>query len=912
MNANFTANSGLATGIAAGTAGITATLAGKSGSANLTVTDVTLSSIAVTPANASVASGITKQFTAIGIFSDGTSEDITDSVTWSSDNETVATINASGLATGVAAGTAGITATLGATSGSANLTVTDATLSSIAVTPANSSVVSGLAKQFTATGTYSDGTSEDITALVTWASGDITVATMNANFTADSGLATGVAAGTAVITATLGATSGSANLTVTAATLSSIAVTPTNSSVVSGLAKQFTATGTYSDGTSENITALVTWASGDITVATMNANFTANSGLATGIAAGTAVITATLGATSGSANLTVTDATLSSIAVTPANSSVVSGLTKQFTATGTYSDGTSENITALVTWASGDITVATMNANFTANSGLATGIAAGTAEMSATLAGKSGSTNLTVTAATLSSIAVTPINPSVVSGLTRQFTATGTYSDGSVVNITALATWASDDITVATMNANFTANSGLATGVAPGTAGITATLDGKSGSTNLTVTAATLSSIAVTPINPSVVSGQTRQFAATGTYSDGSVADITALVIWSSDDITVATMNANFTANSGLATGVAPGTAGITATLSGKSGSTNLTVTAATLSFIAVTPIDPSVASGLTKQFTATGTYSDGSVVNITDLVIWSSADTDVATMNPNFEANSGLATGVTVGSSLITATLGSESGNTTLTVTAALADNPTAPALGETERFLVIASQAITTTSGSALADGDLAILDQARSFYAGFTVGAVAGEFVELTNGISFAPDDVTPPYVIPEPYASTVAFINQVRTDLGIAYTFLAADPNPGAPTQVCPIELGGETLTRGVYKTALDVTIQTGNLTLDAEGDPDSVWIFSIDGNLTTGAPGGSINLIGGAQAKNVYWRTAGVTTIATGTSFQGNVFSWPQINVRTDADVIGRLFSVTEQVTLESNAVTKAQ
>ena len=204
------------------------------------------------------------------------------------------------------------------------------------------------------------------------------------------------------------------------------------------------------------------------------------------------------------------------------------------------------------------------------------------------------------------------------------------------------------------------------------------------------------------------------------------------------------------------------------------------------------------------------------------------------------------------------------------------------------------------------------MAILDQARSFYAGFTADVNAGEFVELSNGLSYAGDDTTPPYSVPVPYASMVAFINQSRTDLSIAYNFLAADPNPNAATQVLPIELGDLTLTRGVYKTASDVTIQTGTLTLDAQGEADSVFIFSIGGNLTSGAPGGDIVLINGAQAKNVYWRTAGATVIGTGTSFSGNVFAWSQVNVLTNASVSGRLLAVTEQVTLDANAVTKAQ
>ncbi len=280
-----------------------------------------------------------------------------------------------------------------------------------------------------------------------------------------------------------------------------------------------------------------------------------------------------------------------------------------------------------------------------------------------------------------------------------------------------------------------------------------------------------------------------------------------------------------------------------------------------------------------------------------------------VATMNPNGSATSGRATGVAVGTSLLPQPLGSQAGSTTLTVTAALANNPTAPELGETERFVILASQAITTTSGSAISNGDLGIMDQARSFYAGFTIGATAGQFVELTNGLSYAPDDVTPPYVIPVPYASTVAFINQVRTDLGIAYTFLAADPNPGAPTQVCPIELGNQTLTRGVYKTASNVTIQTGNLTLDAEGMPIPSG-FSPSAARLPPAPREEASISSAVRKRRMSIGERPEQRLSERIrSSAGNVFAWPQINVTTGADVTGRLFSVTEQVTLDANTVT---
>lgn len=255
-----------------------------------------------------------------------------------------------------------------------------------------------------------------------------------------------------------------------------------------------------------------------------------------------------------------------------------------------------------------------------------------------------------------------------------------------------------------------------------------------------------------------------------------------------------------------------------------------------------------------------------------------------------------------------------------TVTVTV-LSPNPTPPILGEAGRFVILASQRITTTAGSAVRNGDLGIEDQARSYYAGFTTGASAGQFTELVNGLSYGIDDANPaPYAYPlhystpvvgAPWTTTSAMLTQAKTDLGIAYTFLAADPNPGAPTQVCPIQLGGLTLTRGVYKTGSNVQITTGPLHLDAQGDPNSVFIFSIDGTLTTGAPGGNIILDGGAQAKNVFFRTGDKTTIGPGTIFFGSVFSWSQINVLAGAEITGSLFAVTDQVTLISDAVTKA-
>ena len=439
-------------------------------------------------------------------------------------------------------------------------------LNGVAVTPVNPHLLAGGTQQFTATAYYNDQTTQDITTRVTWSSSDPSVATVDS-----SGLVTAMALGTTTITATSSEPSsfsshsslGSTILNVNAPPLSSIAVTPANPSIPVGITQQFTATGTYSDGTSRDITAQVIWSSSNTSIATVN-----SSGLATAVAAGTGTtITATSGKISGSTTLTVNSATLSSIAVTPPDPNIPAGVPQQFTATGTYSDGMSYAITAQVAWSSSDILVATVNI-----SGLAMAVAAGSAAITATSGSISGSTSLTVNSATLSSISITPPTPSIQSipaGVTQQFTATGTYSDGISYNITSQATWSASNTSVATVN-----SSGLAAGVAAGSATITAASGSISGSTTLTATAATLSSIAVTMLNPTVTVGAIQQFTATGTYSDGTSRDITLLITWSSSNAGVATVT-----TTGLATTVSAGSADITATYGSISGKTNLWVT---------------------------------------------------------------------------------------------------------------------------------------------------------------------------------------------------------------------------------------------------------------------------------------------------------------------------------------------
>jgi trimeric autotransporter adhesin len=181
--------------------------------------------------------------------------------------------------------------------GCGNFFVSGDTIVSIALSPTNPTVQIGETEQFVATGTTADGATRDVTPGATWTSSKPAVATINS-----SGLATAITAGTTVITAKYQEGSAQTFLTVTSATLSSITISPTNTSIAVGATQQYTATGHYSDGSTRNITSTVTWSSNYPNVATIS-----TSGLATGIAGGSTVITATSGSISASTNLTVSN-----------------------------------------------------------------------------------------------------------------------------------------------------------------------------------------------------------------------------------------------------------------------------------------------------------------------------------------------------------------------------------------------------------------------------------------------------------------------------------------------------------------------------------------------------------------------------------------------------------------------------
>src|SRR5437773_819613 len=266
------------------------------------------------------------------------------------------------------------------------------------------------------------------------------------------------------------------------------------------------------------------------------------------------VATGSPGGVSDTAVVTVTVAPVSAVSVAPTAATILMGATTQLQATTTDSLG---NVLAgrTVTWASNNSTV-TVGGN-----GLATGAGTGSATITATSEGQSGTSGVTVTFVPVASVTVNPASASVQVGQTVQLTATPRDANGNQLPGRTV-TWASTNTTVATVNGQ-----GLVTTKVVGSATITATSEGQSGSAAITVTAAPVATVTVSPAAAAVQPGQTVQLTATTRDANGNI--LTGrTVTWASNNNPAATVS-----SSGLVTGVATGTALITATSEGKTGS---------------------------------------------------------------------------------------------------------------------------------------------------------------------------------------------------------------------------------------------------------------------------------------------------------------------------------------------------
>ncbi|MHB8598446.1 MAG: ice-binding family protein [Ktedonobacteraceae bacterium] len=202
-----------------------------------------------------------------------------------------------------------------------------------------------------------------------------------------------------------------------------------------------------------------------------------------------------------------------------------------------------------------------------------------------------------------------------------------------------------------------------------------------------------------------------------------------------------------------------------------------------------------------------------------------------------------------------------------------------TQPPLGTAASFAVLGGSAVTNT-GSTVVTGDLGV--SPGTAITGFPPGVVVGTIHD----------------------ADAVAL--QAQNDVTTAYGDAAGEPcNDNLTGQ----DLGGKTLTSGVYCFSSSAQL-TGQLVLNSQADPASVFIFQIGSTLTT-ASNASVSLINGAQACNIFWQVGSSATVGTATSFQGNILALTSITLTTGAISNGGLYARNGAVTLDTNTINRS-
>ncbi len=201
-----------------------------------------------------------------------------------------------------------------------------------------------------------------------------------------------------------------------------------------------------------------------------------------------------------------------------------------------------------------------------------------------------------------------------------------------------------------------------------------------------------------------------------------------------------------------------------------------------------------------------------------------------------------------------------------------------TAVPLASAGSFAILAGAGITNT-GPTTVTGDVGT----------FPTTTVVGSASLTINGTNHAGDSVT----------------QQAKTDLVAAYTNAAAQ----GPTSPIAADLGGQTLSPGVYNSASSIGL-TGALTLNGGGDPNAVFVFQAGSSLTTGSAS-QVNLINGAQSCNVFWQVGSSATLGTGSRFLGTIIALTSVTVTSGVTIDGRVLARNGAVTLDTDTIARS-
>lgn len=470
-------------------------------------------------------------------------------IVWSVEDSSIARVSSGGLLTARAVGSTQVAASANGKSGLAVVVVTPVPVASVIVTPARLDLTPGAQANLAAIAYDASGNALDGRAVI-WASSNTGVATVD-----DAGVLSAVAAGTATITATSEGISGNAAVSVSVPPIASVAIQPRSATIQRGATVQLAAAITDEAGSAVN-GRTPTWTSGSPGIAIVSA-----SGLVTGVAPGSANIVAAVDDKADTATITVIAVPVGSVTVQPTSATVTVG--EGATLTATVKDLNGAVVTdRLVSWSTSNAAVASVTQD-----GVVKALAAGTAAISATSEGSSGSATVTVNRAPVATIALQPTSVTLQRNLTTTLTATVRDVSGNVLTGRTI-TWSSSDTTIARVS-----STGVVTAVGLGAGAITATSEGKSTSASVTVTTGPVDRIVISPSSISNLrGGHSAQLTATAVDANGDVIS-GATFTWHSDNTWIATVS-----STGRVTGQHSGTTTVTATFSGKVGSASVQV----------------------------------------------------------------------------------------------------------------------------------------------------------------------------------------------------------------------------------------------------------------------------------------------------------------------------------------------
>jgi hypothetical protein len=538
-------------------------------------------------------------------------------------------------------------------------------LTSIEITSAVTTIAAKTSIMLIVQGNFSGQFTRDVTDLAVWTSDSPTVATFQT--AAHPNRVTGRIPGTATLMASVKGISSTVKISVSSATVSTLTISPVDPSIPKGLTANFHANGTFSDGTTQDVTFDATWNSSAPDIASVSDAADDSKGYAKALAIGSSTITATFDGKSVTSLISVTKAVITSISLSPANPSLLSVSTGSFKATGNYSDATSADISALATWSSSSSGVATISG------GAAKTLTQGSTTISAALDGVSASTALKVTGGNLTGIAISPVPATVVKDVIGRLTATGTFSNGatqSTRDISGVVEWTSADPAVATISKPGGNLVWLHPRAVSQTSKITATFAALMAETTIAVFAPTLLAITISPVSMELASGASGRMTVTATFDSGAVLDVTNTCEWTSDNETVATVG-NSDLSKGRVKGVTDGTANIKAVYGGMTTVPAVVVSKARTFKELIISGAASVSVGNQSIYTVTARYTDGTIngtIDSTEGATFSIDNTNIA-LFADAQNQPGLVVAVDTGTVTLTVSFGGLTKTLMLTV---------------------------------------------------------------------------------------------------------------------------------------------------------------------------------------------------------------------------------------------------